>query len=102
MPFDISWCSDIDISDTICAYRLHLHKFYHNISGLRLVDMFQCFCPTSQINLNGVWYSSPRYAGPSMNGIVWDLWAEHFKGYSLRKTEMKLRPQPFGRTVRHH
>ncbi|XP_012936356.1 fibrinogen-like protein 1 [Aplysia californica] len=51
----------------------------------------KCF----QINLNGVWYSSSRYAGPSMNGIVWDLWTEHFKGYSLRHTEMKLRPADF-------
>ena len=43
----------------------------------------------------GVWYGSASYVGPSMNGIIWDLWDHQSKGYSLRATEIKLRTEDF-------
>ncbi|KAK3096953.1 hypothetical protein FSP39_005071 [Pinctada imbricata] len=48
-----------------------------------------------QVNLNGVWYPSGSYYGTVANGIVWDLWTDHKKGYSLKKTEIKFRPEHF-------
>ena len=46
-------------------------------------------------NLNGVWYGSGTYQGQVSNGIVWDFWKEHPLGYSLKFTEIKLRPEDF-------
>lgn len=45
------------------------------------------------VNPNGIWYSSPTYGGETPNGIIWNLW--YSKGYSLKSTEIKLRPEHF-------
>ncbi|XP_052244422.1 fibrinogen-like protein 1 isoform X2 [Dreissena polymorpha] len=44
-------------------------------------------------NLNGVWYGNSSYTSLTSNGIIWDLWTEHARGYSLKKVEIKLRPE---------
>lgn len=46
-------------------------------------------------NLNGVWYGNSTYIARSSNGIIWDLWTEHPRGYSLKYVEIKLRPEQF-------
>jgi len=47
------------------------------------------------VNPNGVWYPSSSYYGRVSNGIVWDLWSRHSRGYSMKRTEIKLRPDNF-------
>lgn len=47
------------------------------------------------VNLNGVWYPSSTYYGGTCNGIVWDMWSNHSNCYSLKQTEIRLRPEHF-------
>ena len=47
------------------------------------------------VNLNGVWYPTSTYYGGTCNGIVWDMWSNHSNCYSLKQTEIRLRPEHF-------